>query len=141
MKRILFLTLALVAAALLVATPSHAQQITVEVTVPFNFYVSNTELPAGTYQVSENPRHFILIKNIETQVSALVSTLPNNKKTLDSGTLVFRRYGEMHFLAEIRSPQRALNVHIPVSKTETDVKYGLTASQRNPETILIAFKQ
>lgn len=141
MKRLLFLTIALAAAALLVATPSRAQQITAEVTIPFSFYVSNTELPAGTYHVSESYRHFVRIRNVETQDSALVSTLPNNKTVTDSGTLVFRRYGEMHFLSEIRSPQRALNVHIPVSKTETDLKYSLTASQRNAETILIAFKQ
>jgi hypothetical protein len=134
-----FLTLILGVAALLAAAPTYAQQIVAEVTIPFNFFVANTELPAGTYQLSENYRYTMLLRNVNTNAAAYAITIPSNEVVLESGALVFNRYGEYtHFLTQVRSPQRALNVFLPTSRTENEVKFGLPANAQTGQQVVVA---
>jgi len=135
-----FLTLILGVAALLAAAPTYAaQQIVAEVTIPFNFFVANTELPAGTYQLSENYRYTMLLRNVNTNDAAYAITIPSNEVVLESGALVFNRYGEYtHFLTQVRSPQRALNVFLPTSRTEHEAKFGLPANAQTVQQVVVA---
>ena len=81
-------------------TPS---QRLMNVNVPFAFAVENHTLPAGEYLVQTvTPERSIRIISVDGKHSAVVNTLPNYAKSPSpSSRLVFHRYGDEYFLAQV----------------------------------------
>ena len=104
-----FVTAALLAMAIIVAGVSaQAQSLQYKLTVdiPFEFSVSKAKLPAGKYSVSRAQESsgdtVVQIKSIdghsvENRFSIPIVTFKLKKR----GELVFHRYGEQYFLAEV----------------------------------------
>ena len=99
-----------VAAALLlsivVAGQCGAQQgSVVEVNVPFAFQAGNQMLPAGEYRIqrlSAEMEGIQLIRSYDGKASTTVTSLPAESKDSSApARLVFNRYGNEYFLAEI----------------------------------------
>jgi hypothetical protein len=96
-----------------------AQAQSVQATVPFNFAVGRTWLPAGTYEISQTSPDLIAIRNAKTQRQLALSIVqPGNMTPVREGHLVFHRYGEEYFLSEIDCPDASMTASLPTSKLE-----------------------
>ena len=100
-----------VAAALLLSVVAAAQcgaqqgVGAVEVNVPFAFQAGNQMLPAGEYRIqrlSAEMEGIQLIRSYDGKASTTVTSLPAESKDSSApARLVFNRYGNEYFLAEI----------------------------------------
>jgi hypothetical protein len=80
-----------------------SQSVAPKVNIPFAFGVQDQSLPAGQYLVfTVTPERSIRILSANGKHSAIVNTVPNYAKEPSSNSrLVFHRYGNEYFLAEV----------------------------------------
>lgn len=103
----LIITLSLLG-AMAVATAQAQSGEKFVVNIPFCFTVGEKTLPAGDYRVetlSFGGAHLyskLMIRSTDGQTSKIVATLPVRAGALpEESKLVFRRYGEQYFLAQV----------------------------------------
>ncbi len=94
--------LACVAFATLGATPSHAQ-VLMRAHVPFSFKAGGGTLPAGDYSISETgmTSEPVLLRVGLRGVELIMPNNTESRNDVKSPKLVFHRYGDEYFLAEI----------------------------------------
>jgi hypothetical protein len=101
---VLLIGLAFVATAI----PAHGQSSTrVAADVPFNFIVRDTQMTAGKYIVSELSGNGDALKISSRDSKNARMTLTNSiqrKRGEATPKLVFHRYGDRYFLAEVWGP-------------------------------------
>ncbi len=99
-----------------------AQGAVLKVDVPFNFTVSNTFLPAGSYEVGFDSIHpnVLVIRNRTKNVRATAYVQRGSIERGREDRLIFRRYGGEYFLSEVGFDTAADGVFVPVSKLEKD---------------------
>jgi hypothetical protein len=72
--------------------------------VPFEFNVGNTTLPAGKYVITVlNPtsdRRILQVRSTDGRSSAMILTSAVIGKAADNAKLVFHRYGDRYFFAQ-----------------------------------------
>jgi hypothetical protein len=80
-------------------TPIHSLQVA----IPFDFYVGGKLLPAGDYQAAPLVNNVVRLFNAATRESATFRTMSLNRTLgeITSAKLVFNNYGDDHFLAEM----------------------------------------
>src|SRR5580765_6774912 len=103
MKNQLF---ALIGLGLLLATASaYAQTGVVKANVPFNFIVYKTQIPAGRYTIQPLGTLSSNAMTIESPdgkvVKASLPTACESSLAQEKTKLVFHRYGDQYFLAQI----------------------------------------
>jgi hypothetical protein len=105
--------------AALVAGASQAENYYAE--VPFDFQVGNKTAQAGQYVVdpSANPA-FVAIKSPE-EVFLVMTTIGNSLDYAGTGKLVFHRYGNRYFLAEVWSRGGDAVRKLPVTPQEREL--------------------
>lgn len=92
----------------------------VVVTLPFEFVVAGTSLPAGTYTVrASETRSELLLSSYENQSSAFVISNQFESYPSDSPRLRFDLVGNVHFLSKIETANGVYS--IPVRRTATIV--------------------
>jgi hypothetical protein len=96
------ITICLLLTAAVFAQMTSSQRL-MKVNIPFAFGVQDQSLPAGQYLVfTVTPERSIRIVSANGKHSAIVNTLPNYAKEPSSNSrLVFHRYGNEYFLAEV----------------------------------------
>jgi hypothetical protein len=89
--------------ALAAVAAVHAQDKTVKANVPFSFYMGSSLMPQGAYRVSESSNGAVVwIKSMQSKAAEAATThTVTGKKESGPAKLVFHRYGEDYFLAEI----------------------------------------
>jgi hypothetical protein len=92
----------LVMTAISVRAQSERSKVT---NIPFNFIVGQKTLPAGDYTVEPYRRDYDkvwLVQSRDGRTSALVITMPVQfSETQEKTKLVFHKYGDQHFLAQV----------------------------------------
>jgi hypothetical protein len=99
---VLIVTLALATAIAPANAQSNANKVVAD--VPFEFSVGYKALPAGTYSVQSivSAGNGLLIQSTDGKMSALrLSEATPRIKEKPKARLVFHRYGERYFLAEV----------------------------------------
>jgi hypothetical protein len=136
MKRNLFGILTTLTLALLISVPLSAQTIA-RATVPFDFTVGQTRMPAGTYEISPLS-HAILIRDSKTAKSIL-SLFNSEEPSRGDSTpkLVFHRYGDKYFLSQVSRGHGGAVMQLPTSKLEEEVRI---AGSSVPQKTVIAAK-
>ncbi len=91
---------------MMTAVSARAQSERSKVTnIPFNFIVGQKTLPAGEYTVEPYRRDYDkvwLVQSRDGRTSALVITMPMQfSDTQEETKLVFHKYGDQHFLAQL----------------------------------------
>lgn len=127
MKTLNTIVLALSAAAVLGGNGLYAQTNAVA-KIPFDFTVQTATLPAGEYSMSRvyESSDAIRIQNVATGHSALVlasrslSKYKGNQK--EGGKVVFHRYGDRYFFAEVWTPNGGLCGATMPSKLERELR-------------------
>jgi len=99
-RTLITICLLFTAATLFAQTES---QRLMKVNIPFAFSVEDHSLPAGEYLVlTVTPERSIRIVSDDGKHSAIVNTLPNYAKSpSENSRMVFHRYGNEYFLAQV----------------------------------------
>jgi len=89
--------------ALAAAVAVHAQDKTITANVPFSFYMGSSLMPQGAYRVNESSHGSIvsISSTVSTAAKAATAHCLVGKKESEPARLVFHRYGDNYFLAEI----------------------------------------
>lgn len=130
MKRNFWGILSTTTVALLISVPLSAQTIA-KLTVPFDFTVGQTQMSAGTYEISSLGHGAIVIRDTKAAASVLsiVNTEPSRNN--DSGTkLLFNRYGDKYFLSDVSRGFGGGVMHLPTSKLEKEVRIASRSASR-----------
>jgi len=119
MKRIAAIAL-FVAASFITAGGALAQDQQVKATVPFNFTVNSSSMPAGNYTIgsASTSGNILTIADWEKHVHVLAMGQRDSGTTVKSGHLVFHKYGDQYFLSEICYAGSSATVQFPSSKAE-----------------------
>ncbi len=156
-------TLRIVAATslllLLTCVSAHAQSgsYRVKVNIPFKFNAGQQTLPAGEYFIERINRQTapetLLISRADGHNSMLLRTTPeiNNKRQAEA-QLVFRRYGDMRFLAQLRGVDDSIDLQLPKTNAERrlerellrrETKAGEVIAQHAPkyQTVTLSLRQ
>jgi len=121
MKRIAVIAI-IILAGFCTAGSLQAQSHEVRANVPFDFIVGSKHLPAGNYTLVSQSNNLILIRNSDGQLSILTMAYDDDRTAVNASRLIFNKYGDQYFLHEIQCPSIALNVEIPRSKQERQVR-------------------
>ena len=137
--RITILVAAVAIASLTVISPLvQAQSITMRVTIPFEFYVGSTVLPAGTYFAWKSGTGDAVTITDRQGHSAFVVTNGNQRRGgSESSEMVFKGYDNRYFLGEIRWSGYPVARSLPKTKLEQELAHNLLG----PRTLSVASKQ
>jgi hypothetical protein len=126
------------ALALLISVPLSSQTIATA-TVPFDFTVGQTQLSAGTYEISTLAHAAgIEIRNIKAAKSVLSVVCSEHSRNDDSRTkLMFNRYGDKYFLSQVSRGLGGRVMQLPISKLEKEVRI---ASSNVTQKVVVAAK-
>ena len=88
---------------LAVVTASANIGLNVTATIPFDFTVGDKTLPAGTYTVEAINSNGLLVMRSEdyTQGILIMTGAMQAKREPEPAKLIFRKYGDLYFLAEV----------------------------------------
>jgi len=134
-KNLLSLAMSL---ALLMSAAAQAQTTHLKITVPFEFSAGNVQLPAGEYEVTAvgpwgGPT--LSVHNLNSNAGTLVlSTSSRSQKPAADAKLVFYRYGQQYFLAEVWNRNSAVGKQIQIHSRQTE----MVRNQSKDEVVLIA---
>jgi hypothetical protein len=110
--------MALLGLAVLGATPKAAQVVDqIDMTVPFEFVISDKTLPAGTYRVNRvwnDNLEALVITNTENNASATVLPTEVESSAAKKPQVSFETAGGEHFLSKIETANHIFT--IPVSR-------------------------
>jgi hypothetical protein len=114
-----------------------AQTTQLKVAVPFEFIAGDTVLPAGNYDVeSIDPwgGKALSIHNVTSNAGTLLlSNSCQLAKTSDSNKLVFYRYGQRYFLAEIWTAGTNIGRKMSLNQRQRE----LARNQQKSEVVLM----
>jgi hypothetical protein len=91
---------------------THAE---IAVTLPFEFVVGKTTLPAGKYivkRISEQPFDVLMITSDANGTSVFVKPIEMENASVFKPTVSFRAVGEQHYLTEIQTADYVYNFHV-----------------------------
>lgn len=134
MKRISMMLIA--AAALLVSTVAFAQSGTYSASIPFQFRVGQTVMPAGDYRLSVVGPKVIALRGVTASANAIADTayideVRNNDRR---PRLIFHKYGERYFLAQVWSNTRGHELFV----SPTELEFARNAA---PTTVTIVAQE
>jgi hypothetical protein len=117
---------------LLVTALAYAKTVNMKVNIPFNFVVGGATLPSGEYGVEGLgvAGNAISIRKLDqTAKSLTLSVRCESSKTQEKSKLVFHRYGDRYFLAQIWMAGDNSGHELPKSRRETEVAMDYPAQQ------------
>lgn len=129
----LIVVLSLVTAVVSANGQSSRRQVA---TIPFEFVAGDKELSAGSYDVSRMTLggETVCIRGTENAQSAIRLSSPIIQlEPADKGKLVFHRYGNTYFLAEVWSAGSATGRRLVKSSAEKAMAKELAANQNKTE--------
>jgi len=149
MKKQVFTLIALmvlvVAASAVSASAQTSGSARLVASVPFEFSVANTTLPAGEYIVSfTNPATLgraLRITSKDGAQSVLIQTSNTIGKIQDNARLVFHRYGDQYFLAQAWMAADDTGMNVQKSRGEKDIQRRLAGTKTKPETVALNLKR
>jgi hypothetical protein len=124
--------------AVLMSAAAQAQTTHLKIALPFEFTAGNVQLPAGEYEVTAvgpwgGPT--LSVHNVNSNAGTLVvSTSCLSQKPAADAKLVFHRYGQQYFLAEVWNRNSSVGSQIHISSRQME----LARNQSKDEVVLIA---
>ena len=99
----------------------NAADKTITANVPFNFYMGPSVMPPGAYRVDELANGGIVALRTSHSAKAIVTFPVSGKSESEPPRLVFRRYGETYFLAQIWAADGSLGHALRTSAREKEL--------------------
>ena len=123
----------------ILATSLGAQPLSARFNVPFDFVVAGKTLPAGAYAINLDADQSGMVKIQSADARKAVFALTHNgpiERGKNDATLVFHRYGDRYYLAEVtKGGIAAPALELPASKAETEAS-KLAAIQAETVTLV-----
>ena len=120
-------------------------RVQLTVNIPFAFSIGDKNMPAGEYTVRcTNPSSdakVLQLINSDRHESVMVRTNSVIGKMHDDAKLVFNRYGEQYFLAQVWLPSDPDGMEALKSRTEKQMARELAANKLTKETVAITAKR
>ena len=114
--------------ALVAVAAVQAQDKTVTANVPFSFYMDRSAMPQGAYKVEELS-HGVMVRMWSADaINAVTTRAIAGKKQIEPARLVFHRYGEDYFLAQIWTGDSSNGQAIALSPREKELAQSGAAS-------------
>lgn len=129
MKKHLF---AIAALGLLLTTVSaYGQSIRLKADIPFEFVAERATLPAGEYTLqSLGPERSLLIRNVNNSMKSIVmANHCQSAQPAEQTKLVFRKYGDRYFLAQVWVEGNTSGHEFAPSRREREVAQDFTMQQ------------
>jgi len=105
--------------------------------IPFDFIVGDQTLLAGTYEIRrlmDNP-YLLSIQNVDDRQRAIFYTgLLDKGDSISQNQLVFHRYGDIYFLAQIMSRYEGIARELQRSKQERRLERTLASNTKTAES-------
>lgn len=103
--------------------PASAQESgPIKVTVPFDFVVENSRLPAGEYTIRQAAHGTLRIQSNDGRTMATFLALPTQGKvTMKETHFAFHRYGREYFLETIWTPGQEVGWEVLQGKREVEL--------------------
>jgi hypothetical protein len=143
MKRITAIAIAALA-SLVTAGSAVAQGHAVQATVPFDFAVGNSHLPAGTYTITSPDSRGstgLVIRSDAGRITVLTTAYADGKQSKNS-KLVFDKFGDQYFMREILCSNSDMNLELPVSKAEKKAAQQQASLQdSNKDQVFVALNE
>ena len=113
----------------------------VRANIPFALNVGDKTLPAGVYTVSViNPssdRKALQIRSADGHASAIIQTTETRGSLADTAKLMFRRYGDRYFFAQLEMASDA-TLAAARSRTERSTQRAFKQLKRPTDNIAVA---
>jgi hypothetical protein len=136
MKRRYSLLAAVVLTFVAGATSAFAQDSILRASVPFDFTVSTSTLPAGDYTFSKISTETWSIRNDQTHQAILAAATANGTNTANNfGAVVFKQLGGNYFLSEVRCLGQT--AAMPSSKTERTMEREIARNGSKPGSVYV----
>ena len=126
---------------MLAVASAHAQSGSrVEAHIPFDFAAGETKFKAGEYSVKRISKDALLLKSADQKTSAIVQAPESVSQTRNDSPerLVFHRYGNEYFLAQVWLSKGADGRAIYPSKTERQRARELARNNAKPTNVEVA---
>jgi hypothetical protein len=105
--------------------------------IPFDFIVGEQTLRAGMYELKRlgNDPYLLRIQNVDDPPDAVIfNTSLDYRDSNRQSALVFHRYGDTYFLAEIMSQYEGIARELQQSKQERRMERELASNNKAPES-------
>jgi hypothetical protein len=126
------------------AFPAYAQLPGTEIhaNIPFDFVVRGKTLPAGRYdirRINDQPDGLIIENARNRKEHTMFNTESiGGTRSPSHGELIFHRYGETYFLAQIWSGQDYDGRQLPPSHEERNLRREVAGRVVTPENVAVA---
>jgi len=94
--------------------------------IPFQFNVREQKFPAGEYLIERTNRlasmEILVIRDAVTGHSMFVPVSPTEDRPREKAQLIFHRYGEITYLAQLKGVQPNLGLELSESRAERALK-------------------
>lgn len=143
MKRQVYVTISVLVLVALSTMSAKAQSATQPsfAKIPFAFSAGNRILPAGKYLVSiTNPvsdQKIVKLTNLATHETAMLQMHLKNGKADGDARLIFNRYGEQFFLAEVWTAADGIGMEASRSRVELAARKELAPGIRQTEAVAL----
>jgi hypothetical protein len=136
--------LMILALALIVSAPIAQAQARAKAVVPFEFNMEQQVMSAGAYEISSmSTGSALAVRNLDTREARLLIAPMYKQASQGAGIphakLVFHKYGDQYFLAEIWDGRDNTGIAFPESKHEKEVQSASNLASQ-PEVVVIAMK-
>jgi hypothetical protein len=114
---------------LLLAASAYAQTVNLKIEIPFSFTANGTKMPAGQYTIQGLgiAGEALAIRNSEQKAETLVmGHRCESLTTSQQSKLVFHRYGDRYFLAQVWTAGNNAGRELPKSRQEVEVAQDYT---------------
>src|SRR5262249_3612172 len=113
--------------------------------IPFDFMVGGKEFKAGEYTVNRlyanNPDGALIIRGVGNKTALNFNASNVTDNATSRARLVFHRYGNQYFLAQVFDGRSGLGSALVTSKTEREAakkRDSITQNTIEPETVTVA---
>jgi hypothetical protein len=147
MKRTAYQMIALLILVGSMAVAAQAQtsgRAQMRVSIPFQFHVGDATLPAGDYLVQQmNPASSAATLQVSRKdggANTIINMIGASGDTQSTTKLVFRRYGNQYYFAEVLIDGEKDGLQAPRSKTERATQKELAALHVKMETVALSVR-
>ena len=144
MKRHINILVAIIVLAGALTVNAQAQTVRTQIAVanvPFAFNVGNKNLPAGKYTVTVvNPasdRKVLQIRSTNGRASAMIQTNSVVGNVSDNAKLVFQRYGDRYFFAQVQIAGDSTSFAAIKSSAQRAQKEAIAAGAKQSVVVIV----
>ena len=142
MKNTIYTFAVMIGLSAIASSALMAQKMQETGTIPFDFQVAGQKVAAGSYIVSRDTTSggtsLLSLRGTETRKGIYLPVSVGKAGATGQSKLVFRKYGDRYFLAEVWFPEESIGHVYPASPAEKEL--AAATNQQAPEVTYVAMR-